>query len=181
MKQQLLYALMATAELAAGCCQLCHAGPREAVAVAIAVDELLQTNTPDLPDQLADDDDRGQAQPSPAPQPAVGCQCGCGRTDCRCAGSGTIATCNALAQATEKSVAKLLTESKAEVAPRKTVPAETAPPQVQLNCPGGVCPLNQPRPQQPALTYQQQTNYQQPANGRWVRGLFGRVRWKANR
>lgn len=57
------------------------ASPRAAavVAVAVAVDELLQTNTPALPDELK----KENATPAPVVHPA--CQCGCDRTDgCKC-------------------------------------------------------------------------------------------------
>lgn len=49
------------------------------VAVAVAVDEMLQTKTPDLPDEL------GGGRES-QPQPVVNdvCQCGCGKTGCKC-------------------------------------------------------------------------------------------------
>jgi hypothetical protein len=66
------------------CCGLtaAFAGPREAVAVAMAVDELLQSNTPDLPDELSDD--QREARPMPPPSPAGVCPCGCGKVNCTC-------------------------------------------------------------------------------------------------
>jgi hypothetical protein len=73
------------------CCGLIEAGPREAVAVAIAVDDLLQTNTPALPDHLGGNDQR-DLSPGPAPSPAPGvCACGCGKTGCRCGRSAAFA------------------------------------------------------------------------------------------
>lgn len=61
------------------------AAPRASavVAVAIAVDELLQENTPALPDTL-DDEDPQPAEPEPT---ARVCPCGCGKEHCGCSKS----------------------------------------------------------------------------------------------
>ncbi len=66
-----------------GCAVALAASPQAAavVAVAVAVDDMLQTKTPALPDELGG----GRADPSPA---ADVCRCGCGLKDCHCGKSG---------------------------------------------------------------------------------------------
>lgn len=62
--------LMCSLSLLIFACGLVDAGPREKVHVAVAVDVLLQSNTPALPNDLSNDRETGNIDPrSTAPQP----------------------------------------------------------------------------------------------------------------
>jgi hypothetical protein len=77
-----------------GCCPCFAASPRAvaAVAVAVAVDGLLQTNTPALPDDLGGE----EREAEPQPEPAAGCQCGCNQSNCHCGKPAAVSGCAAV-------------------------------------------------------------------------------------
>lgn len=75
------------------CCGLIEAGAREKVAVAQAVDSLLQSNTPALPDSLGGDRESPFVPVDPDDTGGA-CACGCGRSGCQCGRAAGAAGCS---------------------------------------------------------------------------------------
>lgn len=65
----------------AGLCEASSPRASAIVAVAVAVDELLQTNRPELPDTLDDGREKPDTKPSGSP---CDCPSKCGKLDCQC-------------------------------------------------------------------------------------------------